>query len=218
MSRKGIREDELQPADPETDSDTASEKEDGKPWIEGGDFEDGPDLDPQDTKGARMPPLSNPEVIEDITAGWKDDEFSMTFTSLVLEEAQSKYEKARNIMSPEDPRMKMLDSALWTYILKVLGIIDKVEDAKLVNDILERLSTKNIWKEFRGLLMKSKTHKLNQKEWKSFASLIESCAGMLLNYAAHATVCTIAQLANEWAKDVKYDWIIVDEGTRMSEA
>lgn len=114
--------------------------------------------------------------------------------------------------------MKMLNSALRTYLLKVLGTLDKDEDAQVVNDILERLSTKGIFKEFRGLLLKFKTQILNQKEWTRFGKLIESCCSMFLKDAAHVTVCTIAQLANEWAKDVKFDWVIVDEGTRISEA
>ena len=114
--------------------------------------------------------------------------------------------------------MKMIDSALWTYILKVLGMIDKDKDAKVVNGILEDLSSKTIWTDFRGLLMKSKRRILNEKEWKDFGKLIESCARMFLKDAAHATVCTVAQLTNEWAKDVKYDWVVVDEGTRISEA
>ena len=54
-------------------------------------------------------------------------------------------------------------------------------------------------------------------EWSSYGDLIESCANM---FVAHAdvTVCTIAQLANEGSKNVKFDWIIVDEASKITEA
>ena len=41
---------------------------------------------------------------------------------------------------------------------------------------------------------------------------------MLIAEAANSTVCTFAQLANEWAKGVKFQWIIVDEATKMTDA
>ena len=35
---------------------------------------------------------------------------------------------------------------------------------------------------------------------------------------ADATVCTIAQLANEGSKHVKFDWIILNEASKITEA
>ena len=42
-------------------------------------------------------------------------------------------------MSPDDPHMKMVDLALWTYILKVLGELPLDNSAK-VNAIFKKLS------------------------------------------------------------------------------
>ena len=53
--------------------------------------------------------------IEDNIDGWKDDEVSITFTDIMLKAAREKYRNARKIMSPDDPRMKMINSALWTW-------------------------------------------------------------------------------------------------------
>ena len=46
------------------------------------------------------------------------------------------------IIAPDDPRMKMVGSALWTYMMKVVGQIAMDKDAKTVGQILQRLSEK----------------------------------------------------------------------------
>ena len=40
---------------------------------------------------------------------------------------------------------------------------------------------------------------------------------MFLKDGARATVCTFAQIANEWAKGISYDIIIVDEASKLAE-
>lgn len=150
--------------------------------------------------------------------GWKDDELSINFSELMIKAAHLDYLNAKKIMSPDDPRMKIIDSALWTYILKVLDKIPRDEDAEAVNAIFQKLSQKSDWKELRALVLRSEQQELNQAEWTEYGKLIEKCAIMLLAEGAHAVVCTIAQFANDWSKNIKFDWIVVDEGTKMTEA
>lgn len=148
----------------------------------------------------------------------KDDQVTIASTDLLLKAAKANCENARGIMSPDDPRMKMIDSAHWTYVLKVLGVIDKDPKAIAVKDILEKLSKKKDWKELRDLLTKAQSKNLNQKEWTKYGKLIQDCATDFARNAAHATVCTIAQFASDWAQGSSYDWVIVDEATQMTEA
>ena len=117
-----------------------------------------------------------------------------------------------------DPRMKMIDSALWTYILKVLNKLPRDEDADKVNAIFQKLSQKPDWKELRALVLKSEEQELNQAEWSQYGKLIEKCAIMILAEGADAVVCMIAQFANGWSKDIKFDWMIIDQGTKTTEA
>ncbi len=46
--------------------------------------------------------------------------------SIFLQSAQETFANASAIVSPDDPRMKVIDQALWTWILKVLGEIDSL--------------------------------------------------------------------------------------------
>lgn len=151
-------------------------------------------------------------------SAWRDGEMTNSHTDLLLKAAKANFENAAKIMSPDDPRMKMINSALWTYVLKVLGVIKKDPKATVVNDILEKLSKKKDWKELRDLLTKSQSKKLNEKEWTKYGKLIQDCATDFARNGAHATVCTIAQFASDWAKGSDADWAIVDEATQMTEA
>lgn len=44
--------------------------------------------------------------------GWKDDELETPFTDFMLQSAETVYKKAKTIMSPDDPRLKVINSAL----------------------------------------------------------------------------------------------------------
>ena len=59
---------------------------------------------------------------------------------------------------------------------------------------------------------------MDEAEWTDYGKLIEIRATMLVADGSHVTVCTTAQLANHWLKNIKSDWIIFDEGTNISEA
>ena len=132
----------------------------------------------------------------------------------MLKATKHNYENAKKVMSPDDPRMKMINAALWTYILKVIGLIPKEEDAKVVTELLQRLSSKAIWKDLRALVLKMQRQELNRAEWTEYGKLVESCGNSLIKDAAHGTICTIAQLAKEWSKNIKFDWIIIDEPSK----
>lgn len=101
---------------------------------------------------------------------------------------------------------------------KVLGLIPKDDDAKEVNVLLEKLYTNEVWKELNGLIAKSKVQLLNNKEYARYGKVVGECCEIFINHVAQIVVCTIAQLNNNWVKDVKFDIIIVDEATKMSEA
>ena len=120
-------------------------------------------------------------------------------------------------MSSEDPRMKIVDSVLWTWILKNLGMIEKSDDTS-VNFILDEIAQQRHWQDLFDLIKKPQRQKLNQAEWTIYGKLIEDCATIFVRDAARATVYTIAQLANDWPDDSEFGWVIVDEATTMTEA
>ena len=162
---------------------------------------------------------SEPTEVEenDEVDGWKDDELSIVFTDIMLKAARRTYENAQKIMSPDDPRMILINSALWTWMLKVMGMVHDENESKAITDTLQKLSKDPIWKELRSYLLKSETQLLNNAETKKYHSYVRACATMFIAKAADTTVCTFAQLANEWAKDVNFEWVIVDEATKMNE-
>lgn len=99
-STQGVDKDKLKPADPEPDSDHEDDgKEEEKYTIDS--LQDTPDFDYDDN-------VANgqfDEPFEDSVTGWKDDELSIAFTDLLLQETQRTYEKAYSIISPKDPRI-----------------------------------------------------------------------------------------------------------------
>lgn len=233
-SREGIDRSTLRPADPEPESggdDDPSEKlyvEDFNAHDEMAEMgaEDvvvetsGKDNKAETSTDATLRATKEVDAAHEeaqLAEDWKDDPLSISFTDFLLKSAQTTYENAKDIMSPEDPRMRMIESAMWTWILKVLGLIDKDEEANEVNAILELIAADPLFKELRGLLEKSRTQELNRAEWAQYGNVIEQCATMFINNGARATVCTMAQLANEWANGVNFDWIITDEATAMTE-
>ena len=87
------------------------------------------------------------------TEGWKDAE-PVIFSDLLLKSALENYNKAKAIMSPEDPWMKMIDSALSTWVLKIIGVIPK-DNTPEVNVILDDLASNAAFQELRDLMFKS---------------------------------------------------------------
>ncbi len=111
-SRKDVDNDALIPADLEPDpepEDEAIEEGMGK-FVA---FQ----IDESNTTRSNAPAVEEVNAVHEEAATadeWKDDKLSIEFNELMLKAAQEKYENAKSIMSPGDPRMKMLDSALWT--------------------------------------------------------------------------------------------------------
>lgn len=66
-------------------------------------------------------------VYKDASTSQKDDKLAIVFNDLMLNAAEENYENAKATMHPEDPRMKIRKSALWTWVLKVLGMIENFE-------------------------------------------------------------------------------------------
>ena len=158
------------------------------------------------------------DTFSDDVDGWKDDELSITFTDLMLKAARESYENAKKIMHPDDPRMKLINSALWTWMLKVMGFIHDEDESEEVTTTLNNLSKRVPWDQLRSLFGKSEVQHLNEDEWKMYKTLIGECATMFIAEAADSIVCTFAQLRNEWAKNINFSWVIVDEATKMTEA
>ena len=113
--------------------------------------------------------------------------------------------------------MRRIGSALFTWILRIIGAIEKDKDAPEVNAILDRLSKEAVFSELAGLRLKSEVQKLNKAELSEYSKLLQGCAAFFVKEATRAIVSTMAQLASEWAKGIKFDWLIIDEGTVMSE-
>lgn len=235
--RKGIDRKSLKPADPELPpKSSVGDELAEKPWVDSfnrhGDIKDsgmedvitGPsdDHDDPDNFMDATDQVTNAIDAADEDAqraeGWQHDDLSVTFTEYMLKSAQDNYANAKAIMSPEDPRMRMIDSALWTWMLKVLHVIKKDPNAHVVNIILDQLAAKEEWQELRAILMKSQVQELNNAQQAMYVDLIKKCAAMFISIAASATVCTIAQLASQLLKGVLFDWIIVDEAIVMTEA
>ena len=103
-------------------------------------------------------------------------------------------------------------------VLKVLGFIRDENESQAVAHTLKRMSQKECFTGLRDLMVKSQKHFLNNAERRLYKNLVEECAALIVKEAADATVCTFAQLANDWSKGVKFDWIIVDEATTMNDA
>ena len=99
----------------------------------------------------------------------------------MLTAAEENYENAKATMHPEDPRMKTRESALWTWVLKVLGMIEKLGTSPKVKLLLEQLGEKAPWKQLHGLLLKPKKQELNNAEWTSYGNLHEECGSMFVN-------------------------------------
>ena len=68
------------------------------------------------------------------------------------------------------------------------------------------------------MVRKSQVQELYAKEGTTYGDLIELCAKIFITDGADTVVCTIAQLAMEWSKEVKFGLIIVNEATVMNEA
>ena len=51
------------------------------------------------------------------TEGCKDDDLTIVCNDTLLKECFETYQNAQRIMHPQDPRMKMIDFALWTWKL-----------------------------------------------------------------------------------------------------
>ena len=145
------------------------------------------------------------------------DPYETIFTDFLMKSAEDTYKNAKAIMSPDDLRLRMIRSALFTWILKIVGVIPKEEDAPEVNAILEKFASHAPFQDLYRLMLKSKEEELNRAEWTEYRQAIPDCATLLLQNGAQATVSTIAQLGMEWAKDIKFDWEIIDESTPMSE-
>ncbi len=211
-SRKGVDPEKIKLADPEPDEDAehgATNTDDTlfeKLHIE-----------------SDSPAENAADYFVDDTAGdadyWKDDPVDETlFTDILMRSTEDTYNNAKAIMSWDDTRMRKIQSALFTWILKIIDFLPKDEDATEVNAILRRLSATTPFIELRFLMHKSRQQKLNSAEWTKYGNFIAVCAVMFVTEAARATVCTIAQLGMEWAKGIKFDWTIVDEATVITEA
>ena len=114
--------------------------------------------------------------------------------------------------------MKLFQTALWTFMCKVLGLNPKDDETNEVKILLERSYINDAWNELNDFIAKSKVQLLNNKKWASYNKVVGQCCQMFIDDVTQIVICTIAQLQNEWVEEVKFDMIIGDEGTKMSEA
>ena len=83
-----------------------------------------------------------------ITEGRKDDNVPIVFNDNMLKESFTVYKKAQEIMKPDDPRMQMVRSAIWTWMLRVLLMIDVADYSRNVELRLGQLAKSKLWQEF----------------------------------------------------------------------
>ena len=233
QTRKGVSRDTLKPADPEPEDEDKSNDGDTEHVIDVMPVADDPDdvehvidevPDADDADLAQADPRystleATVAAMDEETAhapGWVDD-ISFKFNDLMMKTALETYQKAYKIMNPEDPRMKEIESALWTWLLKIIYMIDNARDSPDVTSKLHHLAKQEPFKQLRGMVYKAQVQELNAKEWTQYGKLIEDCSNMFIRQTADAIVCTTAQLASPWSKDVKFAQIITDEGTVMNE-
>lgn len=222
-TRKGIAKDTLKNADPEPNdgNDPADNDSDCEPSID-----KMPDHDDA-AAGIAEPGVADDKHADRIAAldeeaangpGWVDDNISHKFNDHMMKTALDLYNQAKAIMKPDDPRMKMIESALWTWLLKVISKVDRHKGSPKVNAKLDELMKQDNFIEFKAMVSKSQVQELNTAEWTSYGKLIETCASIFITDTADAVVCTIAQLAMDWSAEAKFGLIVVDEATMMNEA
>ena len=213
-TRKGVDYDSLKPADLEPDE----EEDDVPDRFTVDSIQTAKDAVAEEKAG---PPseakveAANREA--EIAEGWQDDEMTIVFNDSMLKESLATYKKAKSIMNPDDPRMQLVLSAIWTWMLRVLGLIDVVEYSGKVKARLQQLSKSKAWNDLRNLITKSKTQHLNKTEWTLYGGLIEQCCEGLCE-EADVVVCTVATFAKEWSKDLVFPLVLIDEATVISEA
>ncbi len=69
-----------------------------------------------------------------------------------MKSAEDIYRNAKAIMSPDDPRMKMIQSALFTWLLKIVDFLPRDGMTTEVISILERLSGATPFMELPALI------------------------------------------------------------------
>lgn len=221
-SRNGVAKGTLKPADPEPEGgDDASD--DGY-VIDSHEQNEGASGQVEEDSPALPDGRTHPDRIESAhdealnAEGWKDDDVTIEFNDHMLKTAQEIYEKVSKYMNPEDPRMKMIRSALWTWLSKVMGFIKMDKESPQVKRAIEELGKMTEFRELREMMLKCKVQELNNAERRKYGQLIEQCGSIFVKDGARAVVCTIAQFANEWSKDTTFDLFIIDEGTTVTDA
>ena len=63
-------------------------------------------------------------------------------------------------MSPDDPRMRMIESASWLCILRVLGNVERDKNAHEVNPTLDRVAADSVWEILGATELKSQVQEL----------------------------------------------------------
>ncbi len=199
-ARKDIDPSTLKPADPEPHRESAPEDDD--------------DEEEASPKATKKPVDIEQEVVGE---GWEDDD-GFVLDDYMFKDAKATYENAKAFMSPEDPPMKVIAHALWTWMLKVIGIIEHVSEDEDVTKTLKRMAADPNFVGLRDLYLKSKTQLLNRAERTQYDKHINECASIFIRDATLATVCTMSQFMMDWSQEIAFDWVIVDEATVMTEA
>lgn len=93
--------DEIPTIDASDHADTGAEDvETGQLGENDEDKEDSNRGDDDEEAEASTSTVDDPEQTEEVD-GWKDDEFTINFSDLMIKEAHDKYQKAKQIMSPD---------------------------------------------------------------------------------------------------------------------
>lgn len=143
-----------------------------------------------------------PEVPSD---GWIHDDIVIQYTQQLMMTAEQKWNDRAKSTNPRDPRTILTESALWTYILKHIGVIPS-------GDLTVTASGRSA-----SLYQKSKVQLLNNSEQKEFREDLLAIGREITNQA-RVIVCTPAQLASPLMANIDFDLGFIDEATTMNEA
>ncbi|KAL8735473.1 MAG: hypothetical protein Q9181_002795 [Wetmoreana brouardii] len=105
------------------------------------------------------------------------------------------------VKSPNDPRMVLIEHALWTKILRYTGILPN-----------ETVTNPTTWSEFRSHYEKSRKQILNQAGKRKYNTLVRAIAERVIK-DSDGTVCTIAQLGSDLMQKQHFNVAIIDEAS-----
>lgn len=116
------------------------------------------------------------------------------------------YKNLEALKRPQDPSMTNTDCSLFTWMLKLAGVIK--------SDFTEKGDR---WETSKTTYETSKVQELNDSEWDTYKGEMLALGNKVLE-KANAVLCTPLELCLDMAKGVHWALGVIDEGTNLTEA